>query len=231
MEACEASLKRLGTDYLDIYELHGIDPNTSFEDTMRALDDLVSQGKTRYVGCSNFSGWQMAKCMGIADKYGWNRFVTLESMYSLLARGLEFELIPACLDMGVVLLAYSPLHAGILSGKYRRDKPWPAGTRIRSLEEAGPWAYDPEKLFRLIDEMDVIAGERHVTVAQVALNWVLQKPGVGSIIVAARNETQMAEILKSADWQMTPEETAKLDAVSEPERAYPYAVRDPNAKI
>ena len=231
IEACEASLKRIGTDYIDIYELHGIDHNTSLEQTMRAMDDLVTQGKVRYIGCSNFNGWELMKCIAISEKHGWNKFITLESMYSLAARGLEYELIPACLDQGVVVLSYSPLHAGLLTGKYRRDKPWPAGTRIVSPEEAGTWKFNPEILFGIIDELDSIAKERNVSVAQVALNWVLQKPGICSIIFAARNAAQAEENLKSAGWQMTPEEVARLDAVSKLERIYPYAPPNPNSKI
>jgi aryl-alcohol dehydrogenase-like predicted oxidoreductase len=231
MEACEASLRRIGTDYIDIYELHGIDPNTSLEESMRALDDLVSQGKVRYIGCSNFSGWQLMKCMAISEKNGWNKFITLESMYSLAARGLEYEVVPACLDQGVAILAYSPLHAGLLSGKYRPDKPWPAGTRILSQEEAGAWSYKPEILFRIVDELDRIAKERNVSVPQVALNYVLQKPGICSIINAVRNAPQMEENLRTMNWQITPEEITRLDMVSEPEHMYPYAIPDPNAKI
>ena len=231
MEACEASLRRIGTDYIDIYELHGIDPNTSFEDSMRALDDLVSQGKVRYIGCSNFSGWQLMKCVAISEKNGWNRFVTLESMYSLAARGLEYELVPACLDQGVAILAYSPLHAGLLSGKYRRNKPWPKGTRIRSQKESGGWPFKPESLFRIIDELDRIATERNVSIPQVALNYVLEKPGICSIIFAARNASQMEENLKTMEWQITYEEIKRLDGVSEPEHIYPYAIPDPNSKI
>jgi aryl-alcohol dehydrogenase-like predicted oxidoreductase len=231
IEACEASLRRIGTDYLDIYELHGIDPNTSLEETMRALDYLVSQGKTRYIGCSNFHGWQLIKCMGISEKNHWNKFVTLESMYSLAARGLELELIPACLDQGVAVLAYSPLHAGLLSGKYRRDNPWPAGTRIASPGEAYAWSFKSESLFRIIDELDRIAKERNVTALQVALNYVSQKPGICSYITAARTIPQMEEILKTLLWQITPEEVARLDAASNPERWYPYAIPDPNSKI
>jgi aryl-alcohol dehydrogenase-like predicted oxidoreductase len=231
IEACEASLRRIGTDYIDIYELHGIDPNTSLEETMRALDELVSQGKVRYIGCSNFCGWQLVKCMAISEKNGWNRFITLESMYSLAARGLEYELVPACLDQGVAILAYSPLHAGLLSGKYRRDKPWPTGTRIRSQKEAGAWSFKPEILFEIIDELDRIATERNVTVPQVALNYVLQKPSICSIIIAARNAPQMEENLKTMEWQITPGEIARLDKVSEPEHMYPYDIDDPKSNI
>ncbi len=231
IEACDASLRRIGTDYLDIYELHGFDPNTSLEITMRALEDLVTQGKARYIGCSNFSAWQMMKCLAISERYGWNKFVTLESMYSLAARALEYELIPACLDQGISVLAYSPLHAGLLSGKYRRDKPWPQGTRIQAPDKAGAWAFKPEVLFGIIDELDNIAKQRNVTVAEVALNYVLQKPGICSIIIAARNIPQMEQNLKSANWQITPEEVKRLDAVSSPESPYPYTLPDPNSDI
>jgi len=157
MEACEASLRRIGTDYIDIYEFHGIDPHTPLEESMRAMDHLVTQGKVRYIGCSNFSGWQLLKCVAISEKHGWNRFITLESMYSLAARGLEYEVVPACLDQGVAILPYSPLHAGLLTGKYRRDKPWPSGTRIHSPEKAAAWSFKPDNLFRIIDELDRIA--------------------------------------------------------------------------
>ncbi len=231
IEACDASLRKIGTDYIDIYELHGIDPNTSFEDTMRALDYLVTQGKVRYIGCSNFAAWQLMKCLAISEKHGWNKFITLESMYSLAARGLEYELIPACLDQGIAVLAYSPLHAGLLSGKYRPGQPWPKGTRIRSAEEAGAWAFKPEKLFAILDELERIAKERDVTIPQVALNYVLQKPAICSIITAARNVPQMEEILRSAEWQISPEEVNQLDKISDPDHMYPYDIKDPNAKI
>lgn len=231
IEACEGSLRRIGTDYLDIYELHGFDPNTSLETTMRALEDLVTQGKVRYIGCSNFAAWQMMKCLAISEKYGWNKFVTLESMYSLAARALEYELIPACLDRDISVLAYSPLHAGLLSGKYRRDKPWPTGTRIQSPDKAGAWAFNPEVLFSIIDELDNIAKKRNVSVAEVALNYVLRKPGICSIIIAARNVPQMEQNLNSAKWQITPEEVQRLDVVSSPEFPYPYTLPDPNSDI
>jgi len=231
MEACEGSLRRIVTDYIDIYELHGTDPNTEIEETMRALEDLVNQGKVRYIGCSNYSGWQLMKCLAISKKNGWNKFITLESMYSLAARGLEYELIPACLDQGVSVLAYSPLHAGLLSGKYRRDKPWPSGTRIVSQAEAGAWSFKPEELFRIVDELERVARERGVSIPQVALNYVLQKPGVCAIIIAARNTAQMEENLKSMEWLITPDEMTRLDRVSEMEHFYPYSIPDPNSKI
>ncbi|MFC1945897.1 aldo/keto reductase [Chloroflexota bacterium] len=231
VEACEASLKRIGTDYIDIYELHGIDPNTSNEEMMRAMDDLVSQGKVLHIGCSNYRGWQLIQCMAISEKNGWNKFITSESMYSLASRGVEYELVPACLDQGVAILAYSPLHAGLLTGKYRRGQPWPVGTRIRSQEESGGWSFNPEKLFSIIDELDHIAKERNVTIPQVGLNYILQKPGVCSLIFAARNASQMEDNLKTMEWQITPEEITLLDEVSDPEHMYPYDIRDPNQKI
>ena len=219
MEACEASLRRLKTDYIDIYELHGMDPNTPLEITLRALDDLVRHGKVRSIGCSNFTAWMLMKAMGISDKNGWEKFVTLEAMYSLADRALEHELIPACLDQGLAVLAYSPLHAGLLSGKYRRNHPWPEGTRISDAEDT-LWPFEPERLFNIVDVLASIARDRDVTVSQVALNYLLQKPGVCSLIIGVRNVLQLEENLKAMDWQITAEETARLDAVSEPERLY-----------
>jgi aryl-alcohol dehydrogenase-like predicted oxidoreductase len=219
VEACEASLMRLRTDYLDIYELHGMDPNTSLEITLRAMDDLVRQGKVRYIGCSNFTAWMLMKAMGIAERNGWEKFVTLEAMYSLADRALEHELIPACLDQGVAVLSYSPLHAGLLSGKYRRNQPWPEGTRIKSTEE-NLWPFEPDRLFDIVDVLAEIARERDVTVPQVALNYVLQKPCVCSAIIGTRRISQLEENLKAMGWQLTTEEAARLDKVSEPQRLY-----------
>jgi aryl-alcohol dehydrogenase-like predicted oxidoreductase len=219
MEACEASLRRLRTDYIDIYELHGMDPNTPLEITLRALDDLVRQGKVRYIGCSNFTAWMLMKAMGISDKNGWEKFLTLEAMYSLADRALEQELIPACVDQGIAVLSYSPLHAGLLSGKYRRNQPWPAGTRIQSAEEP-QWPFEPDQIFNIVDVLDEIARERNVAVPQVALNYVLKKPCVCSLIIGTRKISQLAENLKAMEWQMTAEETERLDRVSEPRRLY-----------
>ena len=219
MEACEASLRRLKTDYIDIYELHGMDMHTPLEITIRALDDLVRQGKVRYIGCSNFTAWMLMKGIGISERNDWEKFATLEAMYSLADRALEHELVPACLDQGLAILVFSPLHAGLLSGKYRRNAPWPTGTRITSTDE-GQWPFEPEHLFNIVDVMAEIARERDVAIPQVGLNYVLQKPGVSSLIIGARKISQLAENLKAMEWQLTAEETAKLDKVSDPGRLY-----------
>jgi aryl-alcohol dehydrogenase-like predicted oxidoreductase len=226
IEACDASLKRLGTDYIDIFELHAFDPQTPLEVTLRALDDLVRSGKVRYFGCSNFSAWQVMKGLSISDWHGWDRFVTLEAMYSLCNRWLEFELIPVCLDQGVAVLPFSPLHGGFLSGKYRRSQPWPPGTRFASPLNTQPWPVELDKLYDIVDELDRIAKPRNVTISQTALNYLLQKPGISSLIIGVRNVAQLQKNLLATDWQLTKAEIACLDKISEPKRLYPYYVFD-----
>ena len=230
IEGCDASLKRLGTDYIDLYELHMFDEHTPLEVTLRALDDLVSAGKVRYFGCSNFSAWQVMKSLAISRENAWASFMTLEAMYSLASRWLEFELVPLCIDQGLAMLVFSPLHGGFLSGKYRRGKPWPAGTRFKSLENTEPWPVEPEKLFNIVDELDVIANAHNATISQTALNYLLKKPGINSLIIGVRTADQLAENLKTTEWEITPEEVARLDRVSEPVRRYPYFVYNPVKK-
>jgi aryl-alcohol dehydrogenase-like predicted oxidoreductase len=227
IEACDASLKRIGTDYIDIFELHAFDTETPLEITLRALDDLIRAGKIRYFGCSNFSGWQVMKGLSISDMHGWDRFVTLEAMYSLCNRWLEFELIPLCLDQGIAVLPFSPLHGGFLSGKYRRNNPWPSGTRFSSPENTQPWPVKLDQLYDIVDQLDLIAKSHNVNISQTALNYLLQKPGVNSLIIGVRNIQQLKENLPATGWQMTQEEITRLDKVSEPERLYPYYVYDP----
>lgn len=226
IEACEASLRRLNTDYIDVYELHFFDPLTPLEVTLRALDDLVRNGKVRYIGCSNFAGWQLMKGLSLSERNGWERFTTLEAMYSLAARGLELEVIPACVDQGVAVLAFSPLHGGFLSGKYRRDRAWPEGTRFDRMYPVGPWPVEPETLYRIVDELDALAATRGVTVSQCALNYVLSKPAVCSLIIGLRTMAQLEDNLGATEWELTPEEVVRLDAVSRPARAYPYDISD-----
>jgi aryl-alcohol dehydrogenase-like predicted oxidoreductase len=227
IEGCHASLKRLGTDYIDIYQLHMFDDCTPLEVTLRALDDLVRQGKVRHIGCSNFMGWQVMKALSISDQNGWERFVTHEVMYSLLSRWLEFEAIPVCRDQNVATLAFSPLHGGFLSGKYRRGLPFPEGTRFDNLDDAGPWTVDQEQLFNIVEVLDLIAEERDTDIAQIALNYLLKKPGVCSLIIGVRNYEQLEENLKAIEWEMTEEEILRLDKISKPERRYPYYVFNP----
>jgi aryl-alcohol dehydrogenase-like predicted oxidoreductase len=227
IEGCEASLKRLSTDYIDLYELHFFDPHTPLEVTLHALDDLVRAGKVRYIGCSNFAGWQIVKGLSLSERNGWERFLTLEAMYSLACRGLELEVVPACVDQGVAVLPFSPLHGGFLAGKYRRDTAWPQGTRHDRMEPAGPWPVEPERLFAIVDELDVVAANHGATVSQAALNYLLNKPGVCSLIMGLRNLGQLEENLKAFEWELTAEEFARLDEVSAPVRPYPYDIFDP----
>ena len=224
IEGCEASLKRLGTDYIDLYELHFFDPLTPLEETLRALDDLVRQGKVRHIGCSNFAGWQIMKGLAISERNGWDKFLTLEAMYSLCCRELEYEVVPVCLDQGLAVLPFSPLHGGYLTGKYRREAAWPQGTRHNRMESAGPWPVEAGKLYDIVDELDVVAANHGVTVSQVALNYLLNKPGVCSLITGMRSAAQLKENIGATDWELAPEEFARLDEVSAPIRKYPYDV-------
>jgi len=220
-EGCNASLKRLGTDYIDLYQVHNFDPDAPLEETMRALDDLVRQGKVRYIGCSNFSGWQLMKALAISDKRGWERFVTLQAYYSLMARELENEMVPLCLDQGLGIMVWSPLSGGFLSGKYRRGQPQPKGTRL-----SGPQPrflqFNEEKAFDIVEELDKIGLKHNATVAQAALNYLLAKEGVSSVIIGARTPEQLADNLKTTDWEMSAEEVSRLDEMSKPLPLYPY---------
>jgi aryl-alcohol dehydrogenase-like predicted oxidoreductase len=227
IEGCEASLKRLETDYIDIYELHMFDEHTPLEVTLRALDDLVCSGKVRYIGCSNFSAWQVMKCLAISRENKWASFMTYEGMYSLASRWLEFELVPLCIDQGLALLDFSALHGGFLSGKYRRGQPFPTGTRFKSMENTEPWPVEPEKLFNIVDELENIAKAHNATVSQAALNYMLRKPAVNALIIGIRNLEQLEENLRTVDWNINLEEVARLDKVSEPVRRYPYFVYNP----
>ncbi len=222
LEGCDASLKRLGTDYIDLYHVHSFDPDTPLEETLRALDDLVRQGKVRYIGCSNFTGWQLMKALATSDKHGWEKFVTLQALYSLLSRDLEYELVPLCLDQGLGILPWSPLSGGFLSGKYRRGQPRPKGARL-SDPSGGIISIDEPKAYDIIEELDRIAKAHNATVAQAALNYLLRKPGVTSVIIGARTTEQLVDNLKTEDWEMTPQEVERLDKASKPAPLYPYA--------
>jgi aryl-alcohol dehydrogenase-like predicted oxidoreductase len=220
IRGCEASLQRLGTDYIDLYQLHGFDPLTPLEETLSALDTLVRDGKVRYVGCSNYSAWHLMKALGISERRGFERFVSQQVYYSLVARELEYELVPLALDQGLGILIWSPLAGGFLSGKYRRGQPVPENTR-RSLR-GGPGTIDEEKGYDIVDVLEEVAQAHDATIAQAALNWLLRKPGVTSILVGARREEQLVENLKAASWQMTADEVQRLDEVSATPPIYPY---------
>jgi len=223
IEGCEASLKRLKTDYIDIYEFHIFDKESDIYEGLEALDSLVSSGKIRYSGCSNYSGWQLMKSAWISEVNGLAKFATVEAKYSLLLRELENELIPACLDQGIGILAFSPMYAGFLTGKYSRNKPWPTGTRFPSATEMARYPVKLDRLYDIVDVLEKIAAAHGRPVSHVSLNYLLHKPAVCSLITAARNVEQLAANLDATDWDLSEEEIAELDRVSEPDPLYPYS--------
>ena len=219
--ACEASLKRLGTDYIDLWQMHGFDAKTPIEEAMRALDDLVRAGKVRYIGCSNYSGWHLMKALAIADRYGWSRFVAHQAYYSLIGRDYEWELMPLGIEEGVGGVIWSPLAGGKLTGKFSRGRPIPEGTRIAQIGAMGPQVPD-EQLYAIVDVLDAIAKETGRTVTQVALNWVLSRPTISTVVVGARNEAQLKENLGAVEFKLTAEQIKRLDEASVRPLAYPY---------
>jgi len=219
--AVEASLRRLGTDHIDIYHLHCFDALTPIEETQDALNTLVHEGKIRYTACSNFSGWHLMKSLAVADGNGWTRFVAHQVYYSLIGREYEWELMPLGLAENVGALVWSPLGWGRLTGKIRRGQGLPAGSRLHSIADAGPQMPD-EYFFGVVDALEKVAGETGKTVPQVALNWLLGRPTISSVIVGARNEEQLRQNLGATGWSLTREQVAELDRASEVEPAYPY---------
>ncbi|MFL6350337.1 MAG: aldo/keto reductase [Bryobacteraceae bacterium] len=221
MKACDASLRRLGTDYIDLYQIHAFDAFTPIEETLRALDDLVTSGKIRYIGSSNFSGWQLMKSLSISERYGWTRYVAHQVYYSLVGRDYEWELMPLGAMEGVGALIWSPLGWSRLTGKIRRGQPLPEQSRLHTTSETGPPVPD-ELLYRVVDAIESIAKETGKTVPQIALNWLLQRPTVASVIIGARNEQQLRDNLGATGWNLTADQVAKLDAASTTTLAYPY---------
>ncbi len=221
LRSCEASLRRLNTDYIDIYTLHGFDAKTPIEEALRTLDELVQSGKVRYIACSNFSGWHLMKALAISDRYGWTRYAAHQAYYSLVGREYEWELMPLALDQKVGTLVWSPLAGGRLSGKFRRNQPMPEGTRIQQGAGEGP-SLPEEWFYKLIDVLDEVAAETGKSVAQVAINWLLQRPTVASVIIGARNEEQLRQNLGALGWNLSAEQVIKLDIASEREPIYPY---------
>lgn len=219
--ACEDSLRRLRTSHIDLYQLHEWDGLTPLEETLEALDTLVRSGKIRYVGVSNFSAWHLMKAIGAARENHYIQPVSQQIHYTLQAREAEYELVPATLDQGLGILVWSPLAGGLLSGKYRRGQQDPEGSR-RFAGWNEPPVHDSEKLYDIIDALVGIGNARDISAAQVALAWVLGRPGVASAIIGARTEAQLMDNLKSADVELTAQERAKLDAVSAPVLLYPY---------
>jgi len=220
-QAIEGSLKRLQTDYIDLFQLHGFDALTPIEEVLSTLDDFVRAGKIRYIGCSNFSGWHLMKSLAIADRYNLPRHVAHQAYYSLIGREYEWELMPLGLDQNVGALVWSPLGWGRLTGKIRRGQPLPETSRLHKTAEMGP-PVDDEYLYKVVDALDEVAKETGKTVPQIALNWLLQRPTVASIIIGARNEEQLKQNLGAVGWSLTPQQIRMLDTASERPLTYPY---------
>ena len=221
LRACEDSLRRLGTDYIDIYHLHGFDALTPIEETLKTLDQLVQSGKVRYIACSNFSGWHLMKSLAISERYGWARYVAHQAYYSLVGRDFEWELMPLGIDQKVATIVWSPLGWGRLTGKIRRGAPLPANSRLHKTAEQGP-RIENEYLYRVVDALDEVAKEAGKTVPAVALNWLLQRPTVANVVIGARNEEQLKQNLEAAGWNLTAAQVAKLDKASATTPVYPY---------
>lgn len=219
--AVEDALRRLGTDYIDLLQLHAFDAGTPVEEVLSTLDDLVRSGKLRYVGVSNFSSWQVMKALAVADKHGWPRYVANQVYYSLVGRDYEWELMPLGQDQGLGALVWSPLGWGRLTGKIRRGQPLPEGSRLHETASFGPPVED-EHLYRVVEALDKVAEETGRTVPQIAINWLLQRPTVSSVIIGARNEKQLRQNLGAMGWRLTQEQIAALDAASAVTAPYPY---------
>jgi aryl-alcohol dehydrogenase-like predicted oxidoreductase len=221
LKSTEDALVRLGTDYIDLLQLHAFDAFTPIEEVLSALDQLVRDGKVRYVGVSNFSGWQIMKSLATADKHGWPRYVANQVYYSLVGRDYEWDLMPLGLDQGLGALVWSPLGWGRLTGKIRRGQPLPEGSRLHDTASFGP-PVDDEKLYDIVDALDEVAAETGKTVPQVALNWLTARPTVSSVIIGARNEAQLRQNLGAIGWSLTSEQIARLDKASAATAPYPH---------
>lgn len=222
-QAIEGSLKRLKTDYIDLYQLHGYDAMTPVEEVLSTLDGFVKAGKIRYIGCSNFSGWHLMKSLAVSEKYGLSRYVAHQAYYSLAGRDYEWELMPLAVEQKVGAVVWSPLGWGKLTGKLRRGQPKPAVTRNNSTvsNDIGP-PVPEEHIYKIVDALDEVAKETGKTVPQIALNWLLQRPSIATVIVGARNEEQLRQNLGAVGWNLTSEQVKKLDAASEVTLPYPY---------
>jgi len=219
-EACEASLKRLRTDYIDVYQIHAYDFETPLEETLSAFNQLIQDGKVCYIGCSNFSGWQLMKALAIQEKYGWQRFISLQAYYSLVGRDLEWELVPLCRDQGLGILPWSPLQGGFLTGKYRRNLTWPQNTRMKSKDDLQN--LNLKKGYDIVEALFSIANQQKVSVAQVALNWLLCKSYISSIVIGARDESQLKENIAASQWRLDMEEMEHLNKISCIQKPYPH---------
>jgi aryl-alcohol dehydrogenase-like predicted oxidoreductase len=220
IKECEASLKRLDVEHIDLYYMHGFDALTPVDETLRAMDDLIRAGKIRYIGCSNFSGWQLMKSLSISEKYGWSKYVAHQAYYSLAGREFEWELMPLAIDQKVSTIVWSPMAGGALSGKITRKTPPAPGSRSAAMDFVV--SSKSEHLFNIVDVLQEVAKETEKTIPQVALNWVLQRPTVASIIIGARNEEQLVQNFGAVGWKLTETQIAKLDAASDVKPIYPY---------
>jgi aryl-alcohol dehydrogenase-like predicted oxidoreductase len=221
LAACEASLRRLGTDYIDVYHLHGFDAQTPIEETLHTLNGLVESGKVRYIACSNFSGWHLMKSLDISAKFGWAKYAAHQVYYSLIHREYEWELMPLGMDQGVGATIWSPLGWGRLTGKVRRGQPLPETSRLHKTADMGPQVLD-HHLYRVVDALDKVALETGKSVPQIALNWLLQRPSVSSVIIGARNEEQLRQNLAAAGWSLSADQVEQLDKASQVDPPYPY---------
>ena len=223
LRAVETSLRRLGTDYIDLFQLHGFDAMTPVEETIRTLDDLVQAGKIRYTGCSNFSGWHLMKSLATSERYGWTRYVAHQAYYSLVGREYEWELMPLAVDQNVGCVVWSPLGWGRLTGKIRRGQPLPEAIRMRNQTavDGGPQVAE-DLLYRVVDALDIVAQETGRSVPQIALNWLLQRPTVATLIIGARSEAQLRDNLGAVGWSLTAKQISLLDQASETPKIYPY---------
>jgi aryl-alcohol dehydrogenase-like predicted oxidoreductase len=223
IQALESSLKRLGTDYVDVYHLHETDSLTPVEEMLSTLDQFVRDGKVRYIACSNFSAWRLMKSLSVSERYGWSRYIGHQVYYSLVGRDYEWELMPLAVDQGLGAMIWSPLGWGRLTGKIRRETGIPKESRLNSklVADAGPQVPE-EHLYKVVDALDAIARETGKSIPQIALNWLLRRPTVSSLIIGARNEEQLRQNLGSVGWNLSPEQIAVLDAASDQPYAYPY---------
>lgn len=230
LKQVEDSLRRLKTDYIDIYHMHGFDANTPVEETLKTLENLIQSGKVRYIAASNFSGWHLMKSLSASERYGWSKYIGHQVLYSLFDREYEWELMPLAIDQNVGAMVWSPLSSGKLGGRYDREKPIPTDNRIQQGGSHGP-AIDHDRLFTIVDALKIVAEETEKTVPQVALNWLLQRPTVANIIIGARNEEQLKQNLAAVGWNLTSAQIKRLDEASYVYPAYPYWHQQQNTAL
>lgn len=220
IEACEDSLRRMKTDYIDLYQIHSYDFSTPFEEFLSALHTLVEQGKVRYLGLSNFFAWQIVKAQMLCEIHNWSKIISLQAYYSLIGRDLEYEQIGACIDQGIGIVVWSPLHGGILSGKYRNKDNWPENTRLKNPNDHLP--YNVEQGEKILDELESISKTKNISMSELSLAWTLNQPGITSVIIGARNEQQLLQNINTSEISLSNEEKSRLNEVSNIYEPYPY---------